>query len=261
MVDLKENILANKFSAAAGSYDRHSELQRRAAERLLDFIPPGKDYGSVLEIGCGTGIYTKMIAERFSSAEITAVDISPKMVVEARGKFNNREINWRIGDAAQLKLAENFELITGSAAVHWIQPLEKFLKNMTGQLAAGGEMIINLMLEDTLKELHSARRQVAPRKFSPPNLPAESSVRSALEANDLKVLESTREQTLQHYESGRQLLRALNRQGVTAGSSASLTPFSPGELKRLSRLYDKKYKSAQKVYATYDILYLRITRP
>ena len=80
---------------------------------------------------------------------------------------------------------------------------------------------------------------------------------SALQRTGFDILETKREATIQQYESGSKLLRALNRQGVTAGPAAALAPLSSGELKQVSQLYDRKYKSNQTVRATYDILYLR----
>ena len=53
-----DSVIASNFSKYARSYDRHARLQKMMAERLASFLPkeiPNK----VLEIGCGTGLFTK----------------------------------------------------------------------------------------------------------------------------------------------------------------------------------------------------------
>ena len=56
--NLEDSIIALNFSKHARGYDRYARLQKIMADRLASFLPnimPDK----VLEIGCGTGLFTK----------------------------------------------------------------------------------------------------------------------------------------------------------------------------------------------------------
>ncbi|MFP4686917.1 MAG: methyltransferase domain-containing protein [bacterium] len=256
MVDIA-NLPGKRFSAAAASYDRHSELQSRVARRLLDFIPAGKDYDSILEIGCGTGIYTKMLLERFSGGRVRALDISARMIERARKKIDSENVNWLVENALSVRLVEPVGLITGSAVVHWVKPLAQLFNNLFKQLKSGGELIINVMLADTLKELHTTRELVAPDKFTAPPLPQLPEVIAAIKNSGFDIEKTKKVELKQNYRSGFSFLKALNEQGVTAGPAAELKPLNFSEIKQLASLYDNNFSDNGRVYASYEVLFLR----
>lgn len=58
------------------------EVQERALVDRLD----GLEFGSVLEVGCGFGRITELVAGRYRDAAYTAVDVSPDMLASAAQK-------------------------------------------------------------------------------------------------------------------------------------------------------------------------------
>ena len=48
------------FSKYAHAYDKHAQLQKMMAEKLASFLPNAMPK-KVLEIGCGTGMFTKYL--------------------------------------------------------------------------------------------------------------------------------------------------------------------------------------------------------
>ena len=78
------------FSGATNTYDEHAVLQREVADRLLQHIEFAKiDPRRILDIGCGTGYFTRLITRRFKKADVTALDLSEGMVrctSQARGR-------------------------------------------------------------------------------------------------------------------------------------------------------------------------------
>ena len=54
---------------------------QRRAQRIVD-VARVQRFSRVLEIGCGTGLFTEMFAA--TGARIVAVDISPELLVKAR---------------------------------------------------------------------------------------------------------------------------------------------------------------------------------
>ncbi len=86
---MDKKTLARNFSRCASVYDKHANIQRRAASELMEELPRS-DFTSILEIGCGTGGYTRLLRERFKYAAITSVDIAEKMVAVARQKLKEK---------------------------------------------------------------------------------------------------------------------------------------------------------------------------
>jgi len=64
----------------------------------------------VLDLGCGTGITTKYIAEL--GAKVTGIDISQKLIEFARENSNHENIKYLVGDVTDINLGKKvFEVI------------------------------------------------------------------------------------------------------------------------------------------------------
>ena len=76
--------VAASFSRAAASYDSVAELQRAVGGALLDSLPDGFVPERWLDLGCGTGHFSRVLAERFPTADGLALDIAEGMLQHAR---------------------------------------------------------------------------------------------------------------------------------------------------------------------------------
>jgi ubiquinone/menaquinone biosynthesis C-methylase UbiE len=89
----------NYYRRRAGEYDETSvgdiDAASREFGRLIEQLAPS---GNVLEIACGTGLWTQHLAPRARS--LTALDSSPEMIELARS---------RVGDVADFVVADVFE--------------------------------------------------------------------------------------------------------------------------------------------------------
>jgi SAM-dependent methyltransferase len=66
---------------------------------------------SVLDLGTGTGSVAQVVAERFPEAQVTGVDVSPKMIDVARAK--GRRVRFEVADAERLPYDDDaFDLVT-----------------------------------------------------------------------------------------------------------------------------------------------------
>ena len=60
--------VAASFSRAASSYDGVAALQRKVGQQLLKALPAEFDPSSWLDLGCGTGFFTRALAQRYPLA-------------------------------------------------------------------------------------------------------------------------------------------------------------------------------------------------
>jgi ubiquinone/menaquinone biosynthesis C-methylase UbiE len=78
-----------------------------ALDRLVS--PPGR----VLDLGTGTGAVARLVAARFPDAEVVGVDISERMIDEARRLTNSPRVRYQVADAHKLPVEDGtFDLVT-----------------------------------------------------------------------------------------------------------------------------------------------------
>ncbi|MFB6072299.1 MAG: class I SAM-dependent methyltransferase [Halobacterium sp.] len=107
-------------------------IDRREKEAVLDALGPVED-DRVLEIACGTGRFTVMLAER--GADITGLDISGPMLQEGREKAQHAGVSDHLefmrGDAARLPFPDDhFDTVFAMRFFHLADTPTKFLTEM-----------------------------------------------------------------------------------------------------------------------------------
>src|SRR5579872_6051530 len=104
-----------------------SPAGKRRAERRADYLVSTahiKSADKVLEIGCGTGLFTRKIYAA-THANITAVDISEDLLLIAREKL--KEADFRLEDAMKLSFPEQtFDVVCGSSVLHHLDMDKSF---------------------------------------------------------------------------------------------------------------------------------------
>ncbi|MBL7928945.1 MAG: methyltransferase domain-containing protein [Bacteroidia bacterium] len=93
---------------------------------------------SVLEIGCGTGLFTRLVYQK-TKAKITATDLSEDLLEEAREKFPAG--NFIRDDAMNMQFGnESFDVVFGSSILHHLS-LKKSAEEIYRVLKPGGRMV------------------------------------------------------------------------------------------------------------------------
>lgn len=111
---------------------------------------------TVLDLGCGTGQFSRMLAER--ADEVIAIDLSPKSIQIARQRsqqFNN--INYRVADISQEEFpAKYFDTVLSIATFHHLS-IKQLVPKLKAALKPGGVLIVLDLFEphnfvDTLSD-------------------------------------------------------------------------------------------------------------
>jgi SAM-dependent methyltransferase len=107
---------------------RRARLIARAAG-----LRPGMD---VLEIGCGSGLFTEMFAA--AGARIVAVDVSPDLLAQARLRgLPASQVRWICGRVEDLRGSGRFDAVIGSSVLHHLE-LDDALATIFRLLKDGG---------------------------------------------------------------------------------------------------------------------------
>jgi trans-aconitate 2-methyltransferase len=158
------------------SYGQINTLQQLVAERALaDLVLEGGE--RVLDVGCGDGKVTAMIAARLTTGTVVGVDPSPKMIDAARLLLpDRRRSTFLVGTAATLTFNASFDVATSFNALHWeIRSLEA-LERIRSALRPNGRALLVFVcdgerpsLEDVvMRTCQSSRWQSAFDDFAAP---------------------------------------------------------------------------------------------
>jgi SAM-dependent methyltransferase len=134
------------FDRIATLSERESELGGAYDSFLLQLIPVPCD--RALEIGCGTGTFTRLLARRAS--HVTAIDLSGEMIRVARHRSTGYpNIDYSVGDVLEMDLpVSQFDCIVMIATLHHL-PAESVLEKLKQALAPEGVLILHDLLTPT----------------------------------------------------------------------------------------------------------------
>lgn len=141
----------------ASQYLRFSTERARPCRDLVARIPLLTPK-TVVDLGCGPGNSTAVLAERWPGAKISGIDSSPEMI--ARARMDNPQWSWEQADIATWCPEEPVDLIFSNAALHWLPSHERLFPHLLSQVAPGGILAVQ-MPADGDAPAHVAMRAVA----------------------------------------------------------------------------------------------------
>ncbi|WP_108099213.1 malonyl-ACP O-methyltransferase BioC [Pseudomonas sp. GV071] len=245
--------VAASFSRAAASYDSVAELQRAVGSRLLEQVPASVVAADWLDIGCGTGYFTRALGERFAAASGMALDIAEGMLQHARPLGG--ATHFIAGDAERLPLRDaSRDLLFSSLAVQWCGDFAAVLSEAQRVLRPGGVLAFSSLCVGTLQELRDSWQAVDGhvhvnrfRQFT--------DYQQLCAASGLQVLNLQVQPHALYYPDVRSLTHELKALGAH-----NLNPGRPGGLTgraRILALIDayERFRQPQGLPATYQVLY------
>ena len=160
---LDKQRVKRHFDRAARTYSEHALVQAEIAQRFLerfDFIKMAPT--RILDVGCGTGALTRLLLKKFSSAAVTALDISDNMLQELESSLSfwqrlRKKVRLVQADAEDLPFDKNqFDLIVSNLTLQWCNSLDQVFSHIERTLEPQGLFMFTTFGPDTMKELRQA---------------------------------------------------------------------------------------------------------
>jgi len=108
---------------------------------LEGVTPPGR----ALDLGTGTGVVAKALAERYPEADVVGIDLSPGMIDQARRQLPSGlagRVRFEVGDASALDCADGeFELVVLSNMIPFFDELARVT-------TSGGTLVLSFSRGD-----------------------------------------------------------------------------------------------------------------
>jgi len=143
----KEAYIADFFSNTGATYDRVVSLFTFGIDRLWKkkIVQKLTAPKRILDLACGTGILTMMLAKRYPESEIVAVDISPGYLeVSWRKAFKNKvkNISFILSTAEDYKSVNRFDAVTASYLPKYAK-LDLLVRNLSQMINPGGLLLFH----------------------------------------------------------------------------------------------------------------------
>ena len=254
-----KRLVAASFSRAATSYDSVAELQRDVGRQLLAQLPVSLAPRRWMDLGCGTGYFTRALGARFGATDGLALDIAEGMLNHARPQGG--AAYFLAGDAERLPLQDTTcDLVFSSLAVQWCADFASVLSEAHRVLKPGGVFAFTSLCVGTLYELRDSWRQVDGlvhvnrfREFE--------TYRQLCEASGLKAVSLETRPHVLHYPDVRGLTHELKALGAH-----NLNPGRPGGLTGRARILAlveayERFRQAKGLPATYQVVYAVLEKP
>jgi trans-aconitate 2-methyltransferase len=126
---------------SAQQYLAFEDERTRPVRDLVNAIPRA-DAGRVIDIGCGPGNSTEVLAARFPHAAISGLDNSADMLAAARKRlpdcrFENADVDkWQAG--------ESYDVILSNAVFQWVPDHAALFPRLMDSLAPGGHLAVQM---------------------------------------------------------------------------------------------------------------------
>lgn len=219
------------------------ERERTQPSRDLAHRLRTKNPQRVLDVGCGPGNSTRVLAEVFPDAHIVGIDNSPNMIDAAKASGVVAEFRLFNANEGLGTLGETFDVVFSNACIQWIPDHAKLLADMFSVLRPGGELAVQIPIQSEqivhrlIREIVGAWQSPLPeeRAFHCLTMPEYYDVLAAL-TDDFYLWKTVYYQTMSSHTD---ILEWFRGTGLQAYSRA-LPPEKYAELERelLHRMTD-----------------------
>lgn len=259
MID--KNQVARHFSNAAKSYDTYATVQKKMAFELEKLMISHGEFKNILEIGCGTGFFTKILAKHYPNAKIVVTDISPGMLAAAKENLNSyHNISYHVMDGENIDLQQKFDLIISNAVFQWFTNYKNAFQCFHDHLTPKGYLLYTTFGEKTFTELHTAFQYA----FKTNHI--EQTATHGPQFRDINFFNSIASQTNFHgyyreaihrdfYSTPKEFLHAIKKVGASNPGPAKDIFLNRNVILQMLKYYQNTYTESQQVYATYHIIY------
>lgn len=140
------NIYDNErfFEAYAQMGRSKGGLQAAGEWHQLQPMFPNLKGAAVLDLGCGYGWHSKYAAE-CGAASVFAIDVSEKMIAEARQRNADDKVTYRVMGLNEYDYpAHTYDCVISNLVLHYIEDLDEIYKKVYRTLKQEGVFLFNI---------------------------------------------------------------------------------------------------------------------
>lgn len=138
------------WDKTARLYGFSQRSSKNGYKKIIEYLDPYlKRDTKVLEIACGTGQVTFLLADKVD--KLIATDFSKEMIKVCM-KNNKKGVNFFVEDATNLSFSDNkFDMVVAANVLHVVPEPDKILSEMKRVLKPGGIICVPIFVDDYRK--------------------------------------------------------------------------------------------------------------
>lgn len=142
---------------SAQQYSRFEAERTRPVRDLVAAIP-NEDVKVAVDLGCGPGNSTEVLAQRYTQAQVTGLDSDQDMINAARKR--SPQTSFELADIENWAPAQKYDVILANASLQWLPDHQTLYPHLVDCLTPGGTLAIQT--PDNLQEpAHLLAQEVA----------------------------------------------------------------------------------------------------
>jgi ubiquinone/menaquinone biosynthesis C-methylase UbiE len=132
----------NRFEKALMNNPVRAAIQRWYEAGWLERLGGRVEGMRVLEVGCGRGVGTEIILDRFGAAEVHAIDLDPEMIELARkrlARYGSDRVHVNVGDVTAVQSDDvSFDAVFDFGIIHHVPDWPAAVAEVRRVLRPGG---------------------------------------------------------------------------------------------------------------------------
>lgn len=240
------------FTRALSSYGKNAGAQHDISHRLASLLPRRPDirYRRMLEIGCGTGGFTRALKQRCSIDEWVLNDLCENCMEKISRIFPEMPPQFIAGDAETTVFPGRFDLIASASVFQWIRDPETFFHKLSGLLIPHGALLFSTFTPGNLHEI----KELTGKGLT---YPSPADLTRWLSA-DFTLRHCREEEITLTFDTPLHVLKHLKATGVTATGGGFWTK---GMQETFCKQYIQRFSTTDhQVTLTYRPLYVRAVK-
>lgn len=208
----------------------------------------------ILDLGCGTGHFTRELSRRYPSAKVIGADLAEGMIDFCRARSNQED--YVCADALKLPFESNsFDFVFSNLTIQWVEELPQLFQELNRVLKPEGLLLFTTLGPDTLYELKQSWAAVNDYQHVN-NFIDMHHVGDAMLSARLSDPVVDNEPVVIGYNRAIELMRDLKNIGAhNIDSSRNHGLTSPRQLRKLEQEYSKFKMDDGQLPATYELVY------
>lgn len=160
---MNKQLITRRFTKAIGTYPSQSTVQHQIAGKMTHLLKqhlPEHSCRKVIEFGCGTGTYSRMLLSSFHPEQLLLNDICNGMQESCKDLLeHHRQVAFLPGDAETIPFPKGTQLITSCSTLQWFEHPDEFFRKCNDYLQSHGYFAFSTFGQKNMMEIRQLTGQ------------------------------------------------------------------------------------------------------